>query len=297
MTSSNASAPVRPRRSALYVPGSNRRALDKARTLAADALIFDLEDAVAPDSKVDARRQVTEAIASVGYGGCEIVIRVNAYGTRWWDEDMKAAVASGADAMLVPKVDSPDKVSKFGDLMAINGAPDDMQLWIMAETPEAILNIDAIAAADPRLTVIVMGTADLAKALRLPPDPDRSGLRPALGACVLAARARGLDILDGVYGDFSDGRGFAAACEQGSLLGFDGKTLIHPGQIGAANAVFGVSEAEAAGAEEIVRAWEQAASRGSGIAVLDGRMIEELHAQAARRTLDLAEAIRARGRE
>jgi citrate lyase subunit beta/citryl-CoA lyase len=285
---------IRPRRSALFMPGSNPRALEKARTLATDAVILDLEDAVAPDAKIEARARVVEALAVGGYGGRETVVRVNAYGTQWWDADMKAACTSGADAMLVPKVDSADKVSKFGDLMTINGAPDDMQLWVMAETPDAILNINAIAVADPRLTVIVMGTSDLGKALRLPADPDRTGLQFALGASVLAARVRGLDILDGVFGDLTDADGFARTCEQGKKLGFDGKTLIHPGQIATANAIFGVSDEDAAHAAKIVRTWEDAAAQGSGIAVLDGQMIENLHADAARRVLELAAAVDAR---
>ncbi len=288
---------LRPRRSALFMPGSNPRALQKARTLPADVLIMDLEDAVAPDAKDEARRRVLEALATDGYGPRECVVRVNAYGTPWWDADMKAAVTSGADAMLVPKVDSADQVSKFGDLMAINGAPADMQLWIMAETPEAIQNIDSICAADPRLTVVVLGTADLGKALRLPPDAQRAGLGFALGACLLAARAHGLDILDGVFGDLTDADGFARACEQGRKLGFDGKTLIHPGQIDTANEIFGVSDVEVARATAVVRAWEAAKAAGSGIAVLDGQMIEKLHADAARRVLELAAAIRTRDAE
>ena len=282
---------IRPRRSALFMPGSNPRALEKARTLPADSLILDLEDAVAPDAKETARRLVVDAVAAGGFGWREVVVRVNGYGTEWWDADMKAAVTSGADAMLVPKVASADQVSKFGDLMAINGAPDDMQLWVMAETPEAIQNIDSIASADPRLGVIVMGTSDLGKALRLPPDPDRTGLQHALSACVLAARAHGLDILDGVFGDLTDADGFARSCDQGKKLGFDGKTLIHPGQIDTANEVFGVSNADVARATAVVRAWEAAAADGRGIAVLDGRMIENLHAAEARRVLALAAAI------
>ena len=282
---------MRLRRSVLFMPGSNQRALDKARTLAADTIILDLEDAVAPDAKEEARRMVIAALAEADHGARETVIRVNGYGTEWWDADMKAAVTSGADAMLVPKVDSADQVSKFGDLMAINGAPDDMELWIMAETPQSIQNIDAIAAADPRLGVIVMGTSDLSKALRLPLDPDRMGLQLALGACVLAARAHGLDILDGVFGDLTDADGFASACEQGKKLGFDGKTLIHPGQIDAANEIFGVSGADAARAAAVVRAWEEAERAGRGIAILDGQMIENLHADEARRVLALAAAI------
>lgn len=282
---------TRPRRSVLYVPGSNERALEKARTLPADALILDLEDAVAPNAKVRAREQVADAVGAGGYDAREVVIRVNAYGTEWWHEDLVAAVGSGADAMLVPKVESADQVSKFGDLMAINGAPDDMRLWVMAETPLCIQNIDAIVVADPRLTVIVMGTSDLATALRLPRDPERLGLRNALSACVLAARAHGLDILDGVHGDLADAGGFLTSCEQGKKLGFDGKTLIHPRQIDAANTVFGVSADDVADATQVIAAWEAATAQGLGIAVLNGQMIENLHADDARRVLALAAAI------
>jgi len=284
---------IRPRRSALFMPGANPRALEKARALPADTLILDLEDAVAPEAKDAARARVVDAVQAGGYGRREVVIRVNAYGTPWWDADMKATATSGADAMLVPKVNSADQVSKFGDLMTINGAPDGMQLWVMAETPDAILNIRAIATADPRLAVIVMGTSDLANALRLPADPDRTGLQLALGTCLLAARAHGIDILDGVFGDLTDAEAFARSCDQGKRLGFDGKTLIHPAQIDTANAIFGVSGDEAARAAEVLRAWEAAAAGGSGIAVLDGQMIENLHADAARRTLALAAAIEA----
>jgi citrate lyase subunit beta/citryl-CoA lyase len=193
--------------------------------------------------------------------------------------------------LLVPKVDSADQVAKFGDLLAINGAPDSMHLWIMAETPLAIQNINAIAAADPRLAVIVMGTSDLASALRLPADPQRTGLRAALSACVLAARAHGLDILDGVHGDLANADGFARSCDQGKKLGFDGKTLIHPRQIDTANAVFGVSADELARARRIVDAWEASAAAGHGITVVDEQMIEALHADDARRLLALGAAI------
>jgi len=281
---------IRPRRSVLYVPGSNPRALEKARSLPADALILDLEDAVAPNAKARAREQVADAVRAGGYRPREVVIRVNAYDTEWWHADLTAAVTSGADAMLVPKVETADQVSKFGDLMAINGAPTDMRLWVMAETPLSIQNIDAIAVADPRLTVIVMGTSDLAMALRLPCDPQRLGLRSALSACVLAARAHGLDILDGVHGDLADASGFLASCEHGKKLGFDGKTLIHPRQIDAANTVFGVSADDVADARQVIAAWEAATARGLGIAVLNGRMIENLHADEARRVLALAVA-------
>jgi len=282
---------IRPRRTALYMPGSNRRALDKARELEVDVVIMDLEDAVAPDAKEAARSNVIEAVAAGGYGYREIVIRINGYGSPWWKDDLVAVATSGADAMLAPKINGADLLSKLGDLLAINGAPDSMRLWTMAETPTAILKIDSIAKADPRLEVIVMGTSDLAKALRIPPDPDRIGLLPALTASILAARAHGLDILDGVFGDLTDDDGFTRSCEQGRKLGFDGKTLIHPRQIEAANRNFGVSADDVAEAAEIIKAWEAAAMQGSGIAVVNGRMIENLHAEDARRLLALDAAI------
>jgi citrate lyase subunit beta/citryl-CoA lyase len=252
---------------------------------------MDLEDAVAPDAKEAARANVIAAIAAGGYGNREIVIRINGYGSPWWKEDLVAAATSGADAMLAPKIGGADILSKLGDLLAINGAPNEMQLWAMAETPRAILNIDSIAGADPRLQVIVIGTSDLAKELRIPPDPDRTGLLPALTTSILAARAHGLDILDGVYGDLTDNDGFTRSCNQGRKLGFDGKTLIHPGQIEEANRVFGVSAADVASADAVIEAWDAAEAQGLGIAMIDGRMIENLHAAEARRVLLLDAAI------
>ncbi len=283
--------PLRPRRSALYMPGSNRRALDKARELPVDVVIMDLEDAVAPDAKEAARANVVTAVTAGGYGRREIVIRINGYATPWWKDDLVAVATSGADAMLMPKIGGADLLSKMGDLLAINGAPDTMQLWVMAETPQAILNIDSIAGADPRLQVIVMGTSDLAKELRIPPDAERIGLLPALSTSILAARAHGLDILDGIFGDLTDDDGFARSCDQGRKLGFDGKTLIHPRQIDAANRVFGVGADEVAAATEIIKAWDAAVAQGNGIAVVNGRMIENLHAADARRVLALHAAI------
>lgn len=282
---------IRPRRSALYMPASNQRALDKARTLPVDVIIMDLEDAVAPDAKNQARENVVAALAEGGYGDREIVIRVNGYGTPWWKEDLLAVAASDADALLAPKVGSADQINKLCDLMAINDAPDSMKLWAMAETPQAILNIDSICKADIRLEIIVMGTNDLAKELRLPPDSERSGLLSSLSAGILAARAHGLDILDGVFGDLTDTDGYQQSCEQGKKLGFDGKTLIHPSQIEAANRIFGVSEDTVAAAAKIIEAWETAEAAGDGIAVVDGRMIENLHAEEARRVLALNAAI------
>ncbi len=283
--------PIRPRRSVLFVPGSNARALDKARGLPADGLIMDLEDAVAPGAKQQAREQVLAAIRRGGYGHRELVVRCNGHDTPWYDDDLAAAATSGADAVLLPKVSAAVQVRDAAESLRRHGAPPDLALWVMAETAAAILAIEAIAAADPALAVIVMGTSDLGRELRIEPDRERRGLLLALSLCVLAARAQGLDILDGVFGELADAEAFREACEQGKALGFDGKTLIHPAQIDVANEVFGVSPEALRRARETIAAWEAAAARGDGIAVLDGRMIESLHAEAARRTLALAAAI------
>lgn len=281
----------RPRRSVLYLPGSNQRALAKATGLATDALIIDLEDAVAPDAKLQARTAALAAIRAAGFGQREVVLRVNGLDTPWGADDLAAAAASGADAVLLPKIDDATALQAAASLLRKSTAPDQLALWVMAETPAAILNIAEIARADPTLAVIVMGTSDLGKALRLPADPLRLGLQAALGQCLLAARAAGLDILDGVFGDLGDEAGFKESCLQGKALGFDGKTLIHPRQIATANEVFGVSEAELTRARRILAAWENAAAAGQGIAVVDNQMIESLHADEARRLLELHAAI------
>lgn len=285
---------VQPRRSVLYVPGANPKALAKAASLPADGLIFDLEDAVLPEAKLTARKAVMERVAAGGFGHHEVVIRINGLDTEWGAEDLRAAAASGANAVLLPKVDSPDTIIAAASLLERHAAPASLKIWAMAETPRGVLALEHIAASSNRLAVIVMGTADLAKALRLPEDPQRTGLLSALSHCILAARAQGLDILDGVFTDINDHPGFRAACQQGKALGFDGKSLIHPGQIDAANEIFGIPEAQAAAARELLSAWEAAAARGSGIAVMQGRMIESLHAQEAQRVLALQQAIRQR---
>jgi citrate lyase subunit beta/citryl-CoA lyase len=282
---------IRPRRSVLYMPGSNKRALEKARTLPADALIMDLEDAVAPDAKVAARENVIAALQAGGYDDREVVIRINALHTPWGKKDLIAAATAGADAVLVPKIDDAAELNKVVDLLEINGAPKRLKVWAMAETPLAMININSIARADARLRVLVMGTSDLAKALRVPADSDRSGLLAALSSCVLAARAYGIDILDGVHTDLANSTGFRKSCDQAKILGFDGKTLIHPSQIEVANKVFGVSEEQRAHAAEVIAAWDAAAEQGRGIAVQDGQMIEKLHADEARRVLALCAAI------
>jgi len=283
--------PIRPRRSVLFMPGSNARALDKARSLPADALIMDLEDAVAPEAKSRAREQVLAALRAGGYGRRELIIRCNGHGTPWYADDLAAAAASGADAVLLPKISSAAQVRDAARRLREHGAAPGLALWIMAETAAGVLAIESIVRADPALAVVVMGTSDLGRELRIEPEPARRGLQLALSMCVLAARAQGLDILDGVFGELADPAAFRAACEQGKALGFDGKTLIHPAQIDVANEVFGVSPEALRRARATLAAWEAAAARGDGIAVLDGRMIEALHAEAARRTLALAAAI------
>lgn len=285
--------PIRPRRSVLYMPGSNPRALEKARTLPADALVFDLEDAVAPEQKIAARANVVAAADSASYGKREVVIRINALATQWGEADLRAVAASAAVAVCVPKVESAEQVQVVARILDECGAPSTQTIWAMLETPLGILNAQAIAAAHPRLAVLVMGTSDLAKELRVPHRPDRLGFLTSLGLAVLAARAYGLDILDGVYLDLADADGFRAICEHGRALGFDGKTLIHPKQIDAANAVFGLDDAAIEQARRVIAAWEEAERAGSGVAVLDGKLVENLHAAEAQRVLVIAEAIEA----
>lgn len=279
----------RPRRSALYMPGSNDRALAKARTLPADVIIMDLEDAVAPEAKAQARTRVAQALGAGGYGSREIVVRINGLDTPWGTDDLAAVAGMPAHAVLLPKVgDGPQLRETIRRLDQAGGGQ--LPVWVMAELPQTILAIEAIAGLAPRVAVIVMGTADLGRALRLPADPMRTGLLGALGHCLLAARAQGLDILDGVFPNLRDEAGLRAECRQGKALGFDGKTLIHPGQLAAANEIFGVSADEAVDAGRLLAAWESAAARGQGIAVLDGRMVERLHAEEARRLLALYRA-------
>lgn len=284
---------IRPRRSVLYMPGSNARALEKARTLDADALILDLEDAVSPDMKADARAQVAAAVKAGGYGGRELVIRINALDTEWGHADLDAAIDAGPDAILVPK---PNRAA---DLEAVARKVEEagrtIALWAMVETPLAILNIQDIAGCAAHshapLTAFVMGTNDLAKETRARFVPGRAPMLPWLVTSVLAARAYGLDIVDGVYNDFRDEDGFRAECVEARDLGMDGKTLIPPAQLAAANEVFASTEAEVEQARKIIAAFELPENQGKGAISLDGRMVELLHAEMARRTVALAEAI------
>ena len=282
---------ARPRRSVLYMPGSNPRALEKAKTLGADGLIFDLEDAVAPDAKEEARRQVVAAVTGGGYGRREILIRSNGLNTPWGQADLAAAAVSGAHAVLLPKVESADMVRQAESILAAAGAPDDLAIWCMMETPRGILRAEEIAAASPRLGGFVMGTSDLAKDLHCAHTRERLPMLTSLGLCLLAARAQGLAILDGVHLDLNDDEGFDYACRQGLEMGFDGKTLIHPKTIEAANRVFAPSEAEVAWSRRIIAAHAEAEAAGKGVVALEGRLIENLHVVNARRLVALAEQI------
>ena len=288
---------IRPRRSALYMPGSNARALEKARTLPADAVIFDLEDAVAPDVKQTAREQVTAAVRAGGYGSREVVIRINGLDTDWGAKDLADAASAGPDAILVPKVSSAAQLAEVGAALA--SAPSRIAVWAMIETPLAILNLREIAesASDPatRLAVFVMGTNDLVKETRAELDANRTSALYWLSAAVTAARAHGIEVLDGVFNAFKDADGFRRECLQGRQLGMDGKTLIHPDQIAGANEIFAPSETDVVWARKIIAAFEQPENQGKGAITLDGRMVELLHAETARRTVAIADAIAQKG--
>lgn len=284
---------IRPRRSVLYMPGSNPRALDKARNLPADGLIFDLEDAVAPDAKATARDQIAAALKEGGYGHRETIVRVNGLATPWGHDDLAAAATSGADAILLPKVESADSVRQALAVLDQAGGPDTLPLWAMMETARGMLHAEEIAAASPRLEGFVMGTSDLAKELHAAHTPLRLPMITALGLCMLAGRAFGLTLLDGVHLDLGDDEGYATSCRQGLELGFDGKTLIHPKQIDAANRIFAPDEAAILKAEKIIAAHEAATAEGQGVVVVDGRLVENLHVEEARREVALAAAIQA----
>ncbi|MEZ5775787.1 MAG: CoA ester lyase [Hyphomicrobiaceae bacterium] len=289
---------IRPRRSVLYVPGSNARALEKAKSLAADCLILDLEDSVAPDAKAEARRTIAEVVGAGGFAHQEVVIRVNALSSDWGAEDLRMAAAAPAHAVLVPKVSQPGDLAAVRAALAAASAPAGLALWAMMETPAGIINAPAIcaAAAAPAhaLEVLVMGTNDLAKETRAAMTAGRAPMLAWLSASVLAARAYGLDIIDGVYNNFQDAEGFRAECQHGRSLGMDGKTLIHPGQIGPGNEIFSPATAEVDWARRIIAAFEDPANAAKGVISLDGRMVERLHRDMARRTVAIADAIGAR---
>ncbi|MEM8645300.1 MAG: CoA ester lyase [Pseudomonadota bacterium] len=290
---------IRPRRSVLYMPGINQRALEKAKSLAADSLILDLEDSVAPDAKADARDLVCAAVKAGGYGGREVIIRINGLDSDWGQDDLAAAAKSGADGILIPKVGSAEALKAVAAALKDAKAPASLQIWAMLETPDGILNakeISALAAdQDVNLTCLIMGTNDLLKETRTLFVPDRFPVLAWLSMAVLAARAHGLDIIDGVYNNFSDQEGLRAECEQGRALGFDGKTLIHPAQLAICNEIFTPSDEEIGWSRKILAAFKEPENAGKGVITVDGQMVELLHANIAERTVAIAEAIESNG--
>jgi citrate lyase subunit beta/citryl-CoA lyase len=289
---------IRPRRSVLYMPGSNARAIEKARTLPADAVILDLEDSVAPDGKASARTQVMEAVIAGGFGAREVIVRINGLDTEWWLDDLNAVAKAKPDAVLVPKVSRPGHLEDVAERLVDISADHKIKVWAMMETPLAMLNARDIAAAakdvETRLSAFVMGTNDLAKDTRARITTGRAPMLPWLMGCVAAARAFGIDILDGVYNDLGNAEGFAQECAQARDMGFDGKTLIHPNQIEPCNAAFSPSADDVALARKIIAAFGLPENKDKGVVQLDGRMVERLHADMARRTVAIAEAIEAR---
>ena len=282
---------LRPRRSALYLPGNNSRALEKGKTLPADVLIFDLEDAVGPDAKADARTRVCDAISSASYRPREVVVRINGLDTDWHDDDFAAVAASAAHGVLVPKVETGEQVQALAAALDERGAPESLRLWVMIETPRAFLRAEEIASASDRLAAFVVGTNDLVNDLHALHVPGRAPALTALSLAVLGARAAGKAVLDGVFNDITDEDGFRAEARQGREMGFDGKTLIHPSQIAPANELFGPSQQELADAGKIVSAYDQARAAGNSVITVDGRMVESLHVRDAQRILALAELI------
>jgi citrate lyase subunit beta/citryl-CoA lyase len=282
----------------LYLPGSNARAIAKARTLPVDCVVLDLEDSVAPDAKKAARTQVAEAVAAGGFAPREVIVRINGLDTAWWLDDVSAIAPARPDGFLVPKVSSPDDLEHVADRLLDTGADHDIRIWAMMETALAMLNVAAIAASskdvESRLVALVMGTNDLAKETRTRIVPGRDTMRPWLMTSIAAARAYGVDIIDGVYNDLTDAEGFARECAEARDMGFDGKTIIHPSQIEACNKAFTPSAEEVAQARAIIAAFERPENEGKGVISLDGRMVERLHADMARRTVAIAEAIAAR---
>jgi citrate lyase subunit beta / citryl-CoA lyase len=289
---------IRPRRSVLYMPGSNARAIEKARTLPADAVILDLEDSVAPDAKADARKQVADAVKAGGFGAREVIVRINGLDTAWHVDDLTAAAHAAPDAILVPKISKAEELESIGQRLLDMRADHRTRIWAMIETPIALFNILALAAAakdsESRLVAFVMGTNDLAKETRARIVPGRAPMIPWLMTCVAAAHSYGVDILDGVYNDLGNAEGFAQECAQARDMGFDGKTLIHPNQIEPCNAAFSPGADEVEQAKKIIAAFDLPENQGKGVIQLEGRMVERLHAEMARRTVAIAEAIEAR---
>lgn len=287
---------VRPRRSVLYMPGANERALEKAKTLPADSLILDLEDSVAPDAKPQARANVCSAVKSRAYGGRELIIRVNAIDTPWGIADLEAAARAGPDAILVPKVARPGDIVSAAKILKGAGGPEHTRMWAMMEMPIAIFNVREIASVHPdaRLACLVLGTNDLLKESRASAHGGRFAIIPWLAMTILAARAYGLDVLDGVYNDFRDEAGFRAECEQGRTLGMDGKTLIHPSQLGPCNEIFSPSPDEVEWSRKVIATFRMPENDRKGVITLEGRMVERLHLAMAERTVAIAEAIATR---
>ncbi len=285
---------LRPRRSALYMPGSNARALEKAKTLETDVVIFDLEDAVAPDAKAEARAQVMTAVSSGDYGSRELVIRINGLDSPWAQDDLAAAVSSRPDAILIPKVERAEQLRAAAAALS-SQSTDAISIWAMIETPLAIVNVNDIARAatepDVALACFVVGTNDLVKDTRAELDKNRTAALYWLSAIVTAARAFGIDVLDGVYNNFKDLDGFETECRHGRMLGMDGKTLIHPTQIAGANSVFAPSSDEVAWARRVLAAFDEPEHQGKGVINIDGQMVELLHAEIAKRTVAIADAI------
>ncbi|PCJ31678.1 MAG: CoA ester lyase [Alphaproteobacteria bacterium] len=282
---------IKPRRSVLYMPGSNPRALEKAKSLPADGLILDLEDAVAAAAKTEARDLVTAAVKAGGYGQRELIIRVNGLNSVWGKADMKAACEAGPDAILLPKVETAEMVKEAEKMMVDYGAADKTRIWCMMETPRGMLKAAEIAASSDRIACFVMGTSDLVKDLHAHHTKMRLPVLTSLGLCLLAARAENIDILDGVYLDLNDEEGFRDSCLQGLEFGFDGKTLIHPKQLAAANEIFAPSASELAFAERIITAFAEAKAQGKGVVLVDGKLIENLHVENAQRLVTMAAAI------
>jgi citrate lyase subunit beta/citryl-CoA lyase len=291
---------IRPRRSLLFMPGSNARALEKGRNLPADGLILDLEDAVAPDAKATAREMIAQAIAAKGFGGREVLIRINALDSPWWIDDVTMAAKARPDGILVPKISSIEDLSAIADRLTDLGADPAIRVWAMIETSRAVLHAEELAAAsrdsEMRLAGFVFGPNDISRETRIRMQPGRALMLPMITHCILATRLHGLEILDGPYSDFSNFDGFAQECAQARDLGFDGKTLIHPGQIEACNAIFTPPEEEVAQARKIIAAFERPENAARGAIQLDGRMVERLHADMAARTIAIADAIAAMGK-